>query len=215
MIPKAVLFDCDGVLVDSEPLGLALLQDDLARHGFAITMDDIHAGWVGMTISGVAKKARELGVALPPDWVERHYALLYAKLAEGIPLIPGIEAVLDRLDAAGIAFAVGSNGTRRKMEITLSQHPRVWRRLRNHLHSGQEMPRPKPDPALYLAAAAGLGIPPADCVVVEDSAPGCRAGVAAGMRTLGFAATGDGARLAAEGAEVFHRMDVLPARLGL
>jgi len=214
MTPKAVLFDCDGVLVDSEPLGLALLQDDLARHGFAITMDEIHAGWVGMTISGVADKARKLGAALPPDWTDRHYALLYHRLAEGIPLIPGVEDLLDRLDAAGISYAVGSNGTRRKMEITLSQHPRVWPRLKDHLHSGQELARPKPDPALCLNAAADLGVAPGDCVVVEDSAPGCRAGVAAGMRTLGLARHDDGARLAAEGAEVFHSMDDLPARLG-
>ncbi len=215
MTPKAVLFDCDGVLVDSEPIGLEILQRDLAGHGFEIRMDEIHAGWVGMTIRGVAEKARGLGAALPPDWVDRHYELLYARLTEGTPLIPGIEAVLDRLDAAGISYAVGSNGTLRKMEITLSQHPGVWSRLKGHLHSGQDLARPKPDPALYLQAAAGLGVAPGDCVVVEDSAPGCRAGVAAGMRTLGFASAGTGARLEAEGAEVFRSMAELPARLGL
>jgi len=214
MTPKAVLFDCDGVLVDSEPLGLALLQDDLAEHGFKISMAEIEASLVGMTMPRVAEEARALGAVLPPDWLEQHYRRLYAQLAEGTPLIPGVEAVLDRLDKAGIRYAVGSNGTRRKMEITLSQHPGVWHRLKDHLHSGQDLPRPKPDPALYLQAAAGLGIAPADCVVVEDSATGCRAGVAAGMRTLGLARHDDGARLAAEGAEVFHSMDDLPARLG-
>ncbi|SMH47838.1 HAD family phosphatase [Maritimibacter sp. HL-12] len=215
MTPKAVLFDCDGVLVDSEPLGLALLQDDLADHGLLITMAEIETRLVGMTMPRVAEKARGLGADLPADWVDQHYLRLYPRLAEGTPLIPGVEALLDRLDAAGIVYAVGSNGARRKMEITLSQHPRVWSRLKDHLHSGQELERPKPDPALYLHAAAGLGVAPADCVVVEDSAPGCRAGVAAGMRTFGFAPTGGGAKLAAEGAEVFHDMADLPALLGL
>jgi len=215
MTPKAVLFDCDGVLVDSEPIGLALLQDDLAEHGFKISMAEIEASLVGMTMPRVAEEARALGAVLPPDWLEQHYRRLYARLAEGTPLIPGIEAVLDRLDAVGIVYAVGSNGTLRKMEITLSQHPRVWSRLKGQLYSGQDMDRPKPDPALYLHAAAGLGIAPGDCVVVEDSATGCRAGVAAGMRTLGFAATSNGARLEAEGAELFHSMADLPARLGL
>ena len=81
--------------------------------------------------------------------------------------------------------------------------------------SGQEIGAPKPDPGLYLHAARALGVPPAQCVVVEDSATGCRAGVAAGMRTLGYAAGDDGAVLAREGAEVFRAMRDLPELLRL
>ena len=131
-------------------------------------------------------------------------------LADGTPLIAGVEAVLDRLDAAGVPYSVGSNDSLRKMQITLGQHPRVWARLKGRLYSAHEHGVAKPDPGLFLIAAQGARVPPGQCVVVDDSPTGCRAGVAAGMRTLGFAEHDDGARLAAVGAEVFHRMADLP-----
>ena len=130
-------------------------------------------------------------------------------------LIGGIEAVLDRLDAAGIPYAVGSNGTTQKMTVTLSQHPRLWARLKDRLFSGQELGCPKPDPGLYLHAATAIDAAPGACVVIDDSPTGCVAGVATGMRTLGFAEHGDGAALSAVGAEVFHAMDELPGLIGL
>ena len=215
MTPAAVLFDCDGVIVDSEPIGHAMLRDDLARHGLDLPVAEVHRLFVGSTMGRVAAKARGLGAVLPDGWVDAFYARLYARLAEGTPLISGIEAVLDRLDAAGIPYAVGSNGTTQKMTVTLSQHPRLWARLQDRLFSGQELGCPKPDPGLYLKAAAALGAAPGDCVVVDDSPTGCVAGVAAGMRTLGFAEHGDGAALAAAGAEVFHAMDEMPGLIGL
>jgi beta-phosphoglucomutase-like phosphatase (HAD superfamily) len=123
--------------------------------------------------------------------------------------------VLDVLDSAGIPYAVGSNGETRKMHTTLRQHPGVWRRVKDHLYSGQELGCPKPDPGLYLHAANALGVAPGDCVVVDDSPTGCAAGIAAGMRTLGFAAAGGAEALAATGAEVFNDMSALPGRLAL
>lgn len=215
MTPAAVLFDCDGVLVDSETIGFDLLDDDFRRHGHPMPRDEMERRFIGGTIRGLWTRAREAGIPLPDDWVDDFYARLYARLAEGTPLIPGVEAVLDRLDAAGIPYAVGSNGTTRKMQITLGQHPSVFRRLEGRLFSGQELGCPKPDPGLYLHAASAIGADPARCVVIEDSPTGARAARAAGMRCLGFAAHGDGASLAAEGAEVFRDMADLPARLGL
>ncbi|GKY88795.1 HAD family hydrolase [Sinisalibacter aestuarii] len=215
MRPAAVLFDCDGVLVDSEPVGHALLRDDLAAHGLEMSVEDVHRLFVGGTMASVAVQAAKLGAVLPEDWVARHYRRLYAKLAEGTPLIAGVVALLDALDVAGVAYAVGSNGTTEKMTTTLSQHPEVWRRVKDRLYSGQELACPKPDPGLYLHAARALGADPAGCVVIDDSPTGCRAGVAAGMRTLGYAAAGNGAALRAVGAEVFVAMDEVPGLLGL
>jgi HAD superfamily hydrolase (TIGR01509 family) len=215
MKPAAVLFDCDGVLVDSEPIGHALLRDDLAAHGLDLSVDDIHSLFVGGTLAAVADKARALGASLPEGWLDDHYRRLYARLAEGTPLIDGVVPVLDALDAAGVPYAVGSNGTVVKMTTTLSQHPAVWARLKDRLFSGQDLGCPKPDPGLYRHAADALGVAPTACVVIDDSPTGCRGGIAAGMRTLGFAAAGGGAALAATGAEVFRDMAELPGLLSL
>ena len=215
MTPAAVLFDCDGVISDSEGISLALAADDLAAHGLPMTPQGIADRFLGGTIAGLRDQANALGAAPPTDWADGFYKRLYARLAEGTPLVPGIEPVLDRLDAAGIPYAVGSNGTMRKMEITLGQHPALNARLQGRLFSGQDLGLIKPDPGLYLHAAGALGVPAADCIVVEDSPTGARAARLAQMVCYGFAAHGEGARLAAEGATVFRDMADLPGLLGL
>lgn len=210
--PRAVLFDCDGVVVDSEPLMNAMLQKDFARHG--LVLDD--AGlerMLGGVLSDVADRARGLGARLPPDWVDAFYEQLYAELAKGVPLIPGVVDVLDALDAAGIPYGIGSNGSDAKLKTTLSQHPAVAARFGAVL-SGQTLGRPKPAPDLYLAVARELQVDPEMCVVVEDSPTGARAAAAAGMRCYGYLPDLSG-KLAAEGAIEFSRMQELPALLGL
>ncbi len=214
MIPKAVIFDCDGVVVDSEPMSFDLIADDLAAHGLPLPRDVIEVELIGGTIEGVWHKARAMGATLPDDWVAGFYARLYAHLAKGTPLVPGITGVLDALDAANIPYAIGSNGTVEKMKITLGQHPGVIGRFRG-LFSGQALGAPKPAPDVYLHAARALGCPPADCVVIEDSPTGAAAARAAGMRCIGYAPHGPNARLAAEGAVLFADMKDLPGLLGL
>lgn len=215
MRPAAVLFDCDGVIVDSEKIGLDHMAEALAELGIEIDPAGVSALFLGKTLPGVAGTLAAEGWPIPTDWVGTTYDGLYARLAEGTPLIAGIEAVFEALDAAGIAYAVGSNGEMRKMHTTLQQHPSIWHRVKDHLYSGQVLGCPKPDPGLYLHAAGALGVAPEDCVVIDDSPSGCIAGVAAGIRTLGFAEHDDGAALAAVGAEVFHHMEALPGLIGL
>lgn len=212
----AVLFDCDGVLVDSEPPSFDLLVADLRAHGVTMPREEIETTYIGGTIPGLFLKARALGVPLPDGWPEDFYARLYAILRTGTPLVPGVEAVLDRLDAAGVPYAVGSNGTHAKMEITLGQHPGVMRRLEGRLFSGQDLGCPKPAPDLYLHAARALGVAPERCAVIEDSPTGARAAQAAGMACFGHDAHGTaGAALAAVGAVTFRSMEELPALLGV
>lgn len=216
MNTQAVLFDCDGVIVDSEEIGVEHIVDELASLGLEMTRAQVVELFVGKTLPGVGRALREAGQPIPEDWHRGVYDRLYARLAAGTPLIDGFEAVLGALDAAGIRYAVGSNGEMRKMTTTLPQHPRVWARLKDHLHSAQEVGAPKPDPAVYLRAAGALGLAPSACVVVDDSPSGCRAGVAGGFRTLGFAAGMHGAdSLAAVGAEVFTDMAALPGLIGI
>ncbi|MFN3969796.1 MAG: HAD family hydrolase [Gemmobacter sp.] len=215
MTPRAVLLDCDGVLVDSEPVAFALLAGDLAAHGLHLSRAEMEARFLGGTITGLWKAARDLGADLPDDWVDDFYARMYARLARGCALVAGAEALLDRLDGAGILYAVGSNGAPRKMEITLGQHPAMWARLQDRVFSGQTLGCPKPEPGLWLHCAGFLGVAPADCVVVDDSPSGCLGAVRAGMRCLGLAEHDDGARLASVGAEVIHRLGQVPGRIGL
>ena len=214
MKPAAVIFDCDGVVVDSEPIAFDLLADDLAAHGLAMDRHAIEASFLGGTMRSVYQTARQKGARLPDDWVEVFYERLYARLAQGTPLVPGILGVLDALDAARIPFAMGSNGSLRKMEITLGQHPGLYERFAGRAFSGQAIGCPKPAPDLYLLAARTLNVTPAHCVVVEDSATGAKGAKAAGMGCFGYAPTGN-ASLHSAGAKLFTRMADLPGLLGL
>ncbi|WP_054008223.1 HAD family hydrolase [Cypionkella psychrotolerans] len=212
MTPKAVIFDCDGVVVDSEPMLFDLLAADLTQHGLPMAVESLHHIFLGMTLQGLRDKANTMGARLPADWCDDFYARLYTKLTLGTPLVPGILAVLDALDAARIPYAMGSNGSAEKMQITLGQHGLIARF--KGLFSGQTLGKPKPAPDLYLHAAAALGVDPSDCIVIEDSPTGARAAQAAGMRCMGYAPQGS-ATLAAEGAVLFSDMKDLPTLLGL
>ena len=215
MTPQLVLFDCDGVLVDSEPITNAILQVNLASRGLPLNLDQIAEMFVGGTMQSVGDKAAELGAVISESWLQEIYAEMFARLAAGTPLINGIEAVLDRLDQNNIAYAVGSNGSEQKMRITIGQHPGLWRRLQGVLFSAHAHAAPKPAPDLYLFAADAMGVSPEHCVVVDDSPSGCLSAQNAGITCFGFAEHDDGARLTAVGARVFHHMAELPELLGL
>jgi beta-phosphoglucomutase-like phosphatase (HAD superfamily) len=146
MTPGAVIFDCDGVIVDSEPATFVLLAQDFARYGLTMSPDEIAHDFIGGTMAGVAAMARAKGADLPDDWVASFYEKLYAHLALGTPLMPGIIKVLDHLDQLHIPYAVGSNGSARKMQITLGQHPGLLPRFEGRLFSGQTLGKPKPAP---------------------------------------------------------------------
>jgi HAD superfamily hydrolase (TIGR01509 family) len=215
--PEAVLFDCDGVIVDSEGPTLALFVEELAAHGLPLTLAAFEAEFIGGTVEMVAKRARAAGARLPEGWVGAFYGRMYAMMRAGVPLVPGVVAVLDLLDREGIPYAMGSNGSLEKMEITLGQH-RLSERFRAVL-SGQAIGAPKPAPDVYLQAAAACGVRPEACVVIEDSASGAQAGLAAGMRVFGFAAhgpdTATARKLAGLGVTLFHDMGALPGLLGI
>jgi HAD superfamily hydrolase (TIGR01509 family) len=215
MTPKAVIFDCDGVIVDSEYPTFQLLAQEFADYDLMLTPDQIAREFTGGTMAGVADIARAKGADLPANWVSAFYEKLYAHLALGTPLVPGILGVLDHLDARAIPYAVGSNGSDRKMQVTLGQYPGLIVRFQGRLFSGQTLGKPKPAPDLYLHAARALGVDPARCVVVEDSPTGALAARAAGMVCMGYAAAGHEDGLHAAGAVIFTDMADLPGLLGL
>ncbi len=212
--PRLVIFDCDGVLVDSERITLAILAANLGRHGLNVTEEDCLTLFLGGTMAGVAEKARSLGANLPETWVADIYAEMYARLREGVDPIPGIPALLDRLDAAAIPCCVASNGADEKMDITLTATG-LADRFGDRRFSAYTVGIAKPDPGLFLHAAEAMGTTPAETLVIEDSASGARAARAAGMRCLGYAAQTPAEVLRAEGAEIFSAMNQVPELIGL
>lgn len=213
--PKLVIFDCDGVLVDSEPASNQALTGNLARHGLELTMEQSMAYFVGSTMAGVMDKARSLGADLPEDWISEVYAETYALLEQGVPLSPGIPDLLARLDENGIPVCVASNGSEDKMRITLG-HNGLWERFHPQaMFSAHSLGVAKPEPGLFLAAASHFGVQARDCLVIEDSGSGVTAAVRAGMRCLGYAPHGGAQKLAALGAEVFSDMAEVPALLSI
>jgi len=213
-LPKLVIFDCDGVLVDSEPATTEVIIANFAQYGLVMDMHEADILFTGGTMKGVEAEARARGANLPADWLVEIYGEIHGRLRHGVPLIHGVVAVLNALDAAGVPYCVGSNGSETKMGITLTPSG-LHDRLSGRLYSAHTLGVAKPDPAMFLRAAADFGVTPRDCAVIDDSPSGCTAGVAAGMRTIGYAERTDPARLLAVGAIPVRSMAEVAALLGL
>jgi len=212
--PKAVLFDCDGVLVDSEGITAALLAENLTSYGFAVHSADVHRLFVGGTMAGVKTLVESRGVALPDTWLADTNAHIAKVLAAQVEVMPGVPALLDLLDAQQIAYAVVSNGPMAKMRATLGRTG-LWDRLEGRIFSAHDLGVAKPSPGPYLHAASALGMATKSCVVIEDSANGLRAGVAAGIVSYGLTTDLSGNAIREIGAIPFNSMTELPGLLGL
>lgn len=212
--PDMVLFDCDGVLVDSETLSSDVIRKNLARHGLVVSEIEFEEFFLGGTIIGVADKARSLGATLPSHWVDLIYEEIFAVLDDKVTAIDGVETVLDALDAARVPYAVGSNGPHRKMQISLGRTG-LARRFVGRVYSREDVANPKPAPDVYLKAARDAGVSPERCVVIEDSPSGARAGQAAGMIVFGYTAATAPKRLGSFCDHLFNRMSDLPDLLSL
>jgi HAD superfamily hydrolase (TIGR01509 family) len=205
-----VIFDCDGVLVDSEPITLRLYAAMLAELG----LTDIEAEWLRPFI-GLAKPAwvrrieQQLRRALPPGFVADFYARLEAAFRRELRAIPGVAAALQRIV---VPVCVASNGNPAKVRTALSVTGLLGL-FDGHVFSVAEVARGKPYPDLLLHAARCMGAAPLRFAVVEDSCLGVEAAVAAGMRAFGYAGQSNAEPLAAAGALVFHEMGELPALL--
>jgi beta-phosphoglucomutase-like phosphatase (HAD superfamily) len=219
--PGLVIFDCDGVLVDSEGISLDELTQAIARAGGTMTVEEVWAAFHGETLEAVqAGVATHLGGPLPPGFLDGFLAARRARFEVELAAVPGAPQAVDELHALGFATCVASQGRMRKMEQTLRVTGLDGRFPRERIFSATMVARGKPAPDLFLHAAHACGFAPEACVVVEDSPLGVTAAVAAGMRVLGYIARGplaDGLpqRLAALGAEVFHDMRELPRRVAV
>lgn len=217
--PLLVIFDCDGVLVDSEVISNPVFVAHLNRAGFAITLEEANRDLIGKSMAScIALLTERFGKPLPERFLDDLQVETFAALAERVEPVDGVIAALDRIEAAGIATCVASSGDHGKMQVTLGRTgllPRFEGRIFSATDPGVE--RGKPFPDLFLHAAARLGMPAERCAVVEDSEPGTRAAVAAGMRALSYAGSPIARpdALTAAGGTLFTRMAALPALLGL
>ena len=181
---RAILFDCDGTLIDSEEPGLDVLHELARGEGLGLTREQADAQFRGVRmaecIAWIATQLAEKPPSFETDFMSRLRAATELRFRSGLSALPGAHELLSRLS---IPFCVASNGPREKLELTLKLtglRPLLGERI----FSAYEVGSYKPDPGLFLHAASALGIPPEHCAVVEDSLPGISAGLAAGMRVF-------------------------------
>jgi HAD superfamily hydrolase (TIGR01509 family) len=209
-----VIFDCDGVLIDSEALCDRVLSADLIEHGWNLSPADCHRLFLGLTFPDIAVAAEaQLGRSLGRDWVERIARRVTEVMSREAEPIPGARQALEATIALGLAFRIASNSSRPEMAAKFARAG-LADLVEGRIHSAYDLiargKRGKPDPDLFLEAAEAQGIAPASCVVVEDSLAGVQAAVSAGMTCLGFCPDGDGAHLRAAGALPFASLFALP-----
>ncbi|MDF1487588.1 HAD family hydrolase [Tessaracoccus caeni] len=186
----AVLFDCDGVLVDSEAITLSVLREMLHEMGWPISVEECHRRFVGTAFKDEWKVIYDhTGVAIDDEWIVGFRARRDVALRARLTPVPGAGDAVRAVVEAGIPVACVSGADRHKVEMQLGIVG-IRELFGDRIFSGVEVPRSKPAPDVYLAATTALGVDPAACAVVEDSPPGVRAGVAAGATVFGFA--GDG-----------------------
>jgi len=212
---RAVIFDCDGVLVDSERLAAPILADTLTELGLPTTAENVDRDFKGRSWEhGLEVIRARLGAEPWPELRERYRTALFAAFDAQLAPIPGVAGALDALDAAGVAYCVASSGDHERIRRGLRAADLLDRFPAAAIFSVDDVAHGKPAPDLFVHAAASMGFDPAHTVVVEDSLAGVQAGVAAGMRVLGFASDGqDPAVLSSAGAEPFDDMAALPRML--
>lgn len=179
---RAVLFDCDGVLVDSESLAWAAWGEVLAGYGVELTAADIEAG-TGRRVDEVLDLFTSRGwVGDPEVFLQQVREATEGRFRAALRPFPDARAAMLRAAEAGLMVAVASSSQRWRLDLALTVTGLV--QLADVTVAGDEVAEGKPRPDLFLAAAARLGVAPSGCVVVEDSPSGVTAGLAAGMRVV-------------------------------
>lgn len=217
---EAVLFDCDGVLVDSEPITLGVLRDMLEEQGWPLSTQECMGLFVGKMVKDEAAliEART-GKPLTEAWLAQFRARRNAALERNLVAVRNVHAAVETLHAQhGGRIACASGADRAKVELQLRKVG-LLRFFEGRIFSGHELPRSKPAPDVYLAAAGSLCVEPARCAVVEDTVTGVTAGVAAGATVFGYSPPEAGhdpatALRRAGAVHVLTDMAELPATLG-
>ncbi len=203
---QAVIFDCDGVLVDSEGLASRVEAELIRELGLELSVEQVHDLFLGKTVEGVLELiAARSGRTLTPTFVYNWaFATAHAFSRELQP-VAGVRAVAEELRARGLRLAVASQSPLARVRFSL-EVARLADLFGDHIYVTSMVARPKPAPDVYLLAASRLGVRPEECVVVEDSPAGAAAAKAAGMHALGYAPGNTAAAMAAHGIPVIRSM---------
>jgi HAD superfamily hydrolase (TIGR01509 family) len=204
MPPELIIFDCDGVLIDSENIAASVIARELISLGWEMSAQDAQDLFLGMSITDMQPLIEtRLGRKVPVGWRRALAQKLVLALGEEARLIAGAREMLERVTELGIPWRIASNSSDQEMAVKFARTG-LAALVEGKTHSAASViakgGRPKPAPDVFLAAAAAERIPPKSCLVLEDSALGVTGAVAAGMRCFGFAPHGDGAHLRAAGA---------------
>lgn len=209
--PELVIFDCDGVLVDSEAVSTSVLADALTAVGVPTTPEQAHARYRGMLLRDIAADAGvRAGVELSDGFWERYEHDRARAFERSLRPIDGAAETIAAVKAAGVRVCVASQGKRTKTELTLGLSGLRDLFSDDALFSAYDVPRGKPFPDLFLHAAAEMHTPVHKCVVVEDTTIGVRAAIAANMRAIGLASAADIAPMRQLGAETITSLAELP-----
>ncbi|MBS1890561.1 MAG: HAD-IA family hydrolase [Actinobacteria bacterium] len=212
---QLIIFDCDGVLVESEPISNRVMAECIAAAGVPMTLEEVTVTYQGKRLSEMEEDVRErLGRPLSGGWLEDFERRRAEAFSRELTAVPGIREVLEAMAAAGTPRCVASQASRDKSELTLGLTGLRGFFAGDALYSATMVPRGKPSPDVFLLAAAEMGFEPASCVVVEDGVGGVLGARAAGMKVFGYAHDGKGTALEEAGAEVFFSMSELPDLLG-
>jgi HAD superfamily hydrolase (TIGR01509 family) len=208
-----IIFDCDGVVVDSEAIGNRVFAEMLGELGLTFSDEEFHERFLGRSLADSLNIcAALLGNAVPDAAVARYKTTRDRALREEVKAVDGVRDLLERLD---LRYCIASSGGHDKMQATLGATG-LLPLFEGRLFSATEVPRAKPAPDVFLHAAARMGAEPSSCLVVEDTVHGVAAGCAAGMTVFGFAGLTRAEKLRAAGAEqTFTHMRGLSRLLGL
>ncbi|MEU3527104.1 HAD family hydrolase [Streptomyces sp. NPDC038707] len=205
-----VIFDNDGVLVDSEPMSNRLLAAYLTELGHPTSYEDSIRDYMGSAMHRVHDLVLErTGRRLPEDFDEVFHARVFAAFERELRPVPGVTDVLEKLAADGVPYCVASSGSHERIRVGHRTTGLDRWFTDERIFSADDVGRGKPAPDLFLHAAERMGVAPGRCVVVEDSPPGVQAAVAAGMDVYGFTAMTPAERLVGAG-HLFSCMEELP-----
>jgi HAD superfamily hydrolase (TIGR01509 family) len=210
MLPELIIFDCDGVLIDSETIASTVVARNLTALGWPMTVQDSLNTFLGMSITDMEPMIIARLGSLPANWRGGLEAELVKTVGSEATLIPGARETLEAVTAMGIPWRIASNSGNDELCAKFA-HTGLTDLTFGLTFSGTDIVaqggRPKPAPDIFLAAAASAQTLPENCLVLEDSALGVTGAVAAGMTCYGFAPHGDGAHLIAAGAaKIIHSL---------
>ena len=180
---RLVIFDCDGVLIDSEMISARMLVEELSRLGLSIDLDYVAKHFLGRSYPVVMETIRrEFGLDLPPAFEDRYRERLLAAFQTDLRIMPGVREVIEAL---AVSCCVATSSSPRRVAMSLA-HVGLAKLVEGRVFTASQVSRGKPAPDLFLFAAAQMGVAPAECLVIEDSLTGIRAALAAGMPVWRF-----------------------------